>query len=352
MDIKEIYTKLPYDTSGSMAKNRFQYEKMFGLIKMFDSYELYEDYTVVFDYVCDIELHTNEKLSFYQIKTKSDYSPITNSYLTKKDKNSLHSIIAKLYLIRCENKEYNDKIELNIVGNVPFKDDTNLCKVELKKFSEMSEKTQETITSAIKNELNIDNVDIDNLYYIFNSIDLNNYEDTMLGKTLKFYNKVIGVDSKKPNVLYATLKSIIDDKASVEKANLSYDELINQKGFTKKELEKLLNCHKQTNELIEKCNDYLRKRFNNLKDGITISNTLKKIIDKNDLLYEKEKVKIQEYIKETYLNNKSDDNEYIERYINSNMNSFPIEYSFIEKYTYVYYEILKYVEEQNEENKF
>lgn len=350
MNIRSIYNLLPYDTTGSMVKNRFQYEKMFGLLKMYESYELFENYTIVFDYVCDIELHTDEKLSFYQIKTKNDCSPINTTYLTKIDKNSLHSVIGKLYTIRCEKDEYNDKIELNVVGNVPFKDDKDLCKLSAKKFNEMTEKTQKKIIDALKAEMETETVNIDNLYYIYCTMDLENYDDTMLGKTLKFYNKIMGIDPKKPNVLFSTIKSVIDDKASVEKNNLSYDEVIKLKGFSKKELEKIMICHKKSNELIEKCNTDLRKKFTNIKEGLNINQTLKKIIDQNDLFYEREKLNIQNYIKETYEEYKGDDDSYIRNIIEQKMNHYPLEYSFIEKYTFVYYEIMKFMEEHYEQD--
>lgn len=348
MNIKDLYLSLPYDTSGSIAKNRFQYEKMYGLLKMYDLYEHYDNFTIVFDYVCDIELHTDDKLCFYQIKTKNDCRPITTSFLTKIDKNSLHSVIGKLYLIRCEENDFNDKIELNIVGNVPFSDEKSLCKINTTKFSEMSVETQKKITDALKVEMNLETINLDNLFFVYCSMDLENYDDAMLGKTLKFYNKIMGIDPKKPNVLFATIKSIIDDKASVEKGHLSYYEVLEKKGLSKKEIKKIFLYHKQSNELIEKCILELRRKFTNLKDSLRINQALKKIIDKDDLFYEKEKINIQDYIQQTYDEYPEDDEIYIKNIIENQMNHYPIEYSYIEKYTFVYYEIMKYMEEHYE----
>lgn len=41
------YFKLPYDLSGSMAKNRFRNEMLWGLGKMFELYKADKDFTMV-----------------------------------------------------------------------------------------------------------------------------------------------------------------------------------------------------------------------------------------------------------------------------------------------------------------
>ena len=51
-----------------MSKNRFRQELCWGISKMFDLFDK-EDFCVVFDYKCDIEIHFNNSVEFYQIKT-------------------------------------------------------------------------------------------------------------------------------------------------------------------------------------------------------------------------------------------------------------------------------------------
>lgn len=55
--LEGIYGQLPYDLSGSMSKNRFRNEMLWGLSKIFDLFKEGKDFCVVFDYVCDIEVH-------------------------------------------------------------------------------------------------------------------------------------------------------------------------------------------------------------------------------------------------------------------------------------------------------
>ena len=69
MELKEIYSSLPYDLAGSRTKNRFDFEVLYGIEQLIDNYNKIDNYYVVFDYVCDIELHYDNKLKFYQVKT-------------------------------------------------------------------------------------------------------------------------------------------------------------------------------------------------------------------------------------------------------------------------------------------
>lgn len=43
----EYYMNLPYDLSGSMSKNRFRNELLWGLKKMYELYKTNEDFVVV-----------------------------------------------------------------------------------------------------------------------------------------------------------------------------------------------------------------------------------------------------------------------------------------------------------------
>lgn len=68
MDNREYYLSLPHDMSGSVSKNRFRMELLWGISKMIDIYDS-GDFTMVFDYACDIEIHFEDGFEFYQIKT-------------------------------------------------------------------------------------------------------------------------------------------------------------------------------------------------------------------------------------------------------------------------------------------
>ena len=47
--LEDSYLKLPYDLSGSMSKNRFRNEMLWGLEKMFELYKTNQDFFMGFD---------------------------------------------------------------------------------------------------------------------------------------------------------------------------------------------------------------------------------------------------------------------------------------------------------------
>lgn len=68
----DIYMAKTPDMSGSIAKNRFRMELLWGIEKLLDCLDRgIEDFAVVFDYCCDIELHLDDSYEFYQVKTSS-----------------------------------------------------------------------------------------------------------------------------------------------------------------------------------------------------------------------------------------------------------------------------------------
>ena len=67
LGVVDVYTKIPYDLSGSISKNRFRQELCWGISKMFDLFDK-EDFCVVFDYKCDIEIFCG-----IAIRTSEDY---------------------------------------------------------------------------------------------------------------------------------------------------------------------------------------------------------------------------------------------------------------------------------------
>lgn len=68
LGVVDVYTKIPYDLSGSISKNRFRQELCWGISKMFDLFDK-EDFCVVFDYKCDIEIVEAECKSL-ELQTK------------------------------------------------------------------------------------------------------------------------------------------------------------------------------------------------------------------------------------------------------------------------------------------
>lgn len=66
MKLENYYMNLPKDLAGSVAKNRFRMELLWGINAMIDAHKELENYAIVFDFRCDIELHKeNEIFQFF-----------------------------------------------------------------------------------------------------------------------------------------------------------------------------------------------------------------------------------------------------------------------------------------------
>lgn len=259
---KNSYMELPYDLSGAMAKNRFKNEILWGMHKMMDIYTNDEDFSIIFDYVCDIEVHwENGKYEFYQIKTANAGEAYTQNKLTKVGRKN-NSVFAKLYLLKNNYNGNKDKIELAIVSNKPFKDKNNKLynTNSILNFSDLNNDIKAKIEMDICNELKIEKVDFKNIKFVYTTIDLINPKNTLTGELVNFFKDILGVEIKKPTVLYNVLLDIITQKAEYEMKANTYEELIKNKAVTKDKIKEIFQKH------IEISNNSVKKARQTIED--------------------------------------------------------------------------------------
>lgn len=239
--LENHYFDLPYDLSGSMAKNRFRNEMLWGLEKMFELYKADSDFVMVFDYVCDVEVHVDGKIECYQLKTNNGATPYTVNKIAKPDKTG-KSIIGKLYSIHCADNGEGMVSKLALVVNVPLKTlDNKLHSSESEiAFANLDKKTLKKIEEYLVIECGVENVDLKDCYYIYTSMDLFNPHDSLLGKTINFFVDVYGEEPKRAKVLFQTLVHTIEIKANYEQKCNSYKELVEKKGVTRSEFEQII----------------------------------------------------------------------------------------------------------------
>lgn len=235
------YFNLPSDLSGSMAKNRFRNEMLWGLEKMFELYKADKDFTMVFDYVCDVEAHMDGKIECYQLKTNSGATPYTVSKIAKPDKTG-KSIIGKLYSIQCADSVPGIVSKLALVVNVPLKTlDNKIHSTESEiSFASLDDKTLNAIKKYLVAECNVSSIDLKECYYIYTSMDLFNPHESLLGKTINFFVSIYGKEPKRATVLFQTLVHTIEIKANYERQCNSYKDLVEKKGFTRTEFEQII----------------------------------------------------------------------------------------------------------------
>ncbi len=277
MGVVDVYDKIPYDLSGSLSKNRFRQELCWGISKMFDLFDK-EDFCVVFDYKCDIEIHFRDSIEFYQIKTHKVQSPYKFSEL-KKHKDS-PSIIAKLFVLK-DTSSPDTPIRCAIVSNAFLQiGKTTISDKEHFSFNELDEKAQSTVRAALAEELERENVDISNLYYIYTPMNLFAPQNDVIGKITGSFEKIKGCEPVKPNALYRLIFDTVTEKACYELKSQDYSELIKCKGITKEELNNMLEHHiEKTDNSVSLVQAYIEQLQITIGERRKLKQSLAKIIE-------------------------------------------------------------------------
>lgn len=328
LDVRNVYNSIPHDLSGAASKNRFRLEMLWGISKMFDLYDE-PDFCVIFDYKCDVEIHFNDSLEFYQVKTHKVQSPYKFIVISKPDKNTGKSIIGRLYLLKNISGE-NVNIKIALVSNTFFQIYKKIYSdVETLKFSDLDAATQKIICDALKMELQQDEIDISNVHYIYTSMNLLNPENDIKGKITGCFENIKKCEPIKPNALYRLIRDTVDAKACYELKSDNYDELIVNKGITKAQLDEMLNQYvDNTDNGVKQTQDYIEGKYIT-KERKKLKNALVRILEatvKSNELRNKEK-EILLYIDANLDSLPDDFEEIIDILIRNFGNSFSIEYT-------------------------
>jgi hypothetical protein len=126
--------------------------------------------------------------------------------------------------------------------NAPFKDGNKMYNsVSELELVDLPEKSKQTINSAIKAELNLkDDIDLENVFYLYSTMDLINPQEALIGKTVQFFVDVYGEEPKKVTTLFQLLEDTVSMKASYEKECGTISELWEKKGISKFQFEQII----------------------------------------------------------------------------------------------------------------
>ena len=332
--VADVYAKIPHELSGSMSKNRFRQELCWGISKMFDLFDK-EDFCVVFDYKCDIEIHFNDSIEFYQIKTHKVQSPYSFTDL-KKQKKEEPSIIAKLYVLKDESSP-ETPIRCAIVSNAFFRiGTTTISDKECFSFEDLDENSQAKVKAALSKELSRDKIDLTNLYYIYTSMNLLNPENDILGKITGSFERIKGCEPVKPNALYRLIYDTVSEKACYELSIQDYAELIRRKGITKAELDNMLNHHMdKIDNSVALVRSYIEEKQGTIKERRELKQSLARIIESESksLELQVKQGSIFDYMDSIPTNVSFD--EMVETLLSRYSNEFPVEYSQMDIYVFI-----------------
>ena len=294
---EKLYQKLPFDLSGSRSKNRFRNEILWGLEKIFEVYKTGKDFCIVFDYVCDLELHMESTLEFYQIKTCSGGTPYTITKIAKPDKVG-KSILGKVYLLKniVNGEDSTVKTKVAIVVNTPLKgmDKKIYNSVDELELVKLDEKSRHYISDNIKKELGLDNdIALKDTYYIYTSMDLFKPQNSLIGQTVNFFVELTGKEPIKVKALYRLLTDTITLKSNYELECKDYQEVIEKKGITRIEFDNMIQKHIDISDAaVAESKALIDDAYPLFSDRVKLKNALTQIVQ--DLTLNKDFQKTQD----------------------------------------------------------
>lgn len=243
MSIESSYLELPHDASGSRSKNRFRLELLWGISKIIDLMDMEGDFTVVFDYVCDIEIHFRDGLEFYQVKTHDakvlSYEVKDIVFRKKGVKGPKPSILGKLYALKLGHDK--DILRLALVSNTPFIPKGTNVKDGCLSLGALKQRDQDVLARALKTELNIDAVDLSNVYFLHVGMNLASPEDEVRGKLSASFERLRGSDLHGSNALWRLVFDTVKSKACFEYTKHEYEEIVANKGLSRAEFDQILD---------------------------------------------------------------------------------------------------------------
>lgn len=239
----------PRENAGSMASNRFDFQKNWAICKLIELSNENEDFILAFEFHEDVIVFDSSKdpnfIDFYQIKTKNsgkfNLSALLKKQLQKNGDGS--SILGKLFNNKLNFKE--ETRSLNLVSNTffSFKDVQNRKKENIC-CDELRYEEKEIITKSINSELKVSCIDDFFKLMNFNVTDLTieHHNEITSSKLNKLIEQKFTSDIKyNPSLAYRTIFDEINRRNNVEKTPSNFEELIKYKAVTKDDFNKFLN---------------------------------------------------------------------------------------------------------------
>ena len=338
MLLNEVYRTIPYDLSGSLSKNRFRQEILWGVSKMFDLFDK-PDFCIIFDYKCDIEVHLKDSIEFYQIKSQKAQRPYNFTELSKVD--GTGSTIGKLFVLKdasCPEMRIKCALVSNRFLKIKGKE---LSDTEVIEFDTLDDKLKAIVRNALKTELNRDEFDLRDLLYIYTSMDLISPDNAVKGKIDSCFEKIKGCEPVKPNALHRLIFDTVEKKACYEFASDDLNELIMRKGITKAEIDSILEQYKEkTDNSLEQVQTYIDANYLKPSERKALKTALAKVFEAeyNSQVLQRKEREISAYLMDQDKSgNLPDDSIEVlaDALFSSFEQTFPMEYSKHEKYVFI-----------------
>ncbi len=239
MSLLDALTTVPQrEKGGSTALERFDFQTCWGISHLLTLHEAGHNYAVGFEFHDDIVVIDNAtsptKARFFQLKTASSgkwtLKKITNRKVAKGASNHEPSIAAKMFDSRTKFGSATDY--LGFVSNQPcdFIDENKLpCS-----FYEADKKNFDHFVEAMKKEIAPFTEEDGKLFnYHLSELNLNNYEDTLLGKFVNFIESQCGLLECNHKGFYLSVIDQCRKKSKHLKDIDNFNELLSAKFVTR-----------------------------------------------------------------------------------------------------------------------
>lgn len=266
----------PRENAGSMASNRFDFQKNWAICKLIELTQKEEDFVLAFEFYEDIIVldssNTPKYIDFYQIKTRNSGKYTLNSLLKK---TAGSSILGKLFFNAVNFQEETKSLNLVCNSNYSFTDKT-LSEKELVRGLDLEQKDIDNIVEKIEIELNIDWLKDILKLVSFQKTDLTINEHGAITKDLlySFIEKKFSSEVKyNPTALYRSIFDEVNRKNNVEKKPSNLDEVLKYKAISKNEFERILAVTITEPNKIDKLKENVFFQLNSI--GVSISEQYK-----------------------------------------------------------------------------
>lgn len=254
------------ESAGARTSNRYSYQQVWAFNHILDMIISNRDFILIMEFHDDIFILDSsdgpQYIDFYQIKTDNkDSRYITPAFLTKNAKkypakmSILHKMIDNFTKFRPETKSLhlvsNKHFDLGILQN-----STSSTLRDTIRLYELSQEIIDEIKAGMcaacccnecQYDIGCNGSCLYLLHFDVSSLDLVNYEDTVLGRFVNFLDKN-GIESKTSNTkaIFYTLLSEIKRIGNVETEPASFGELIKKKSLSKKNFNDIINKLKES----------------------------------------------------------------------------------------------------------
>jgi hypothetical protein len=251
---------------------RVEYQKHWALSELLRRHQGGDDYCFVFEYHDDVVVLDRERepseAAFYQIKTKNHGQWQLRELLRRDRPDDAEglSILGKMYVNK---KQFPDHTaSLTFVSNVPCMarlsdgsgtagDRDNVC------VAELSEEERETILSQLREEHGaaVADGDAELIFLAHCDLALRNTEDHGVGKLDAFLRMLFPFRKLPVRAIYHALLSEISRRSGHDDIPSSFEQLVNQRGFSRAAVDRCLReagVHHDPDESWEIVKGYLQ----------------------------------------------------------------------------------------------